>query len=83
MDPYVERSLVSGGLLVPSLYTSHIVYVFLKVYDFDCSSYIPPPRWAPDVVEGLGEFWERMGVVGGGCGGGGVGVGDGEVRLDG
>ena len=57
MDPYVERSLVSGGLLVPYLYTSHIVYVFLKVYDFDCSNSIPPRG-------GLQMSWRDWGSLG-------------------
>ena len=42
---------------------------------FDCSSSISPSRWAPDVVEGLGEFGrgeELLDVVG---------VGDGEVGV--
>ena len=78
MEPYVERSLVSGGLLVPSLYTSHIVYVFLKVYDFDCSNSILPPRGGLQMSwRDWGSFWGngRRG------GGGGVGVGDGGGEV--
>ena len=81
MDPYVERSLVSGGLLVPSLYTSHIVYVFLKVYDFDCSNSVPPLAVGSRCRGGIGGvFWGMGGEVvevevEGVC------VGDGEVRC--
>ena len=67
MDPYVERSLVSGGLLVPSLYTSHIVYVFLKVYNFDCSNSVQPPLAVGSRCRG------GIGGVLGEVGGGGVG----------